>query len=86
MKPSERIKEIFNSKGKAFSSERIIARSLDAVIQYLDEEYERNKPKEELKQCIHEYTEDFELHKCILCGEHDGYSRYCGMEYCKCAE
>lgn len=46
MKPSERIKEIFNSKGKAFSSERIIARSLDAVIQYLDEEYERNKPKE----------------------------------------
>jgi len=36
--------------------------------------------------CTHEYAPDVEPHKCIKCQQHDGYSRHCGREYCKCAE
>lgn len=51
MKPSERIKEIFyelNTKND-FGFEKNI---IDSIIQYLDEEYEKNKP------CEHKNTHD----------------------------
>lgn len=60
MKPSERIKEIYDS----FEEDKHIGvKHHFAIIQYLDEQYEQNKP------CQHKNIEDFKgLDSCKDCG------------------
>lgn len=62
MKPSDRLKELFIQDKKENPQNNSIASSLNALVNYLDEEYERNKP------CEHEETEAHGFYKvCKKC-------------------
>lgn len=69
-KPSERIEEIYNSKLKIFVANDDIRNVgmqaevwLNSIGEYLDEEYEKNKP------CEHEWRQDsaYTLEYCKKC-------------------
>lgn len=69
MKPSLKIEEIRRAMSDKSGITVELAHIIPAIIQYLDEEYERNKPCEHKTTEIREDGYGRKFKKCMVCGQ-----------------